>query len=132
MAKNPFDKNPFEQFAIPDEMRAFAEQSVAQARQAFDGFMQAANQAMGQFQGHALAARSGANELAQKSMSYAEQNFTATFDFARKLMAAKDAAEVMSLQTDYLRQQSQALATQVQDLSQSAAKMVVDAAKPKT
>ena len=40
-------KDPFEQFAIPNEMRAFAEQSVAQARKAFDGFIQAANQADG-------------------------------------------------------------------------------------
>lgn len=125
-------KNPFEQFAIPDEMRAFAEQSVTQARQAFDGFLQAANQAMGQFEGQAQAARSGASEMAQKSMSYAEQNFTATFDFARKLMAAKDASELMSLQSEYLQQQTQALATQVRDLSQSAAKLVSDASKPKT
>ena len=44
-------KDPFEQFQIPTEMRAFAEQSVAQARKAFDGFIQAANQAMGQMQG---------------------------------------------------------------------------------
>jgi phasin len=124
-------KNPFEPFAVPEEMRAFAEQSVAQARQAFDGFVQAANQAMGQFEGKAQAARSGASELAQKSMSYAEQNVAATFEFARKLMAAKDGTEVMALQTEYLRQQSQTLTTQVQDLSQSATKLVVDAGKPK-
>ena len=42
-------KDPFEQFAMPNEMRAFVEQSVAQARTAFDGFIQAANKAMGQF-----------------------------------------------------------------------------------
>lgn len=30
-------KDPFEQFAIPTEMRAFVEQSVTQARQAFGG-----------------------------------------------------------------------------------------------
>jgi hypothetical protein len=70
-------KDPFEQFAIPNEMRSFAEQSVAQARQAFDGFLQAANQAMGQFQGQAQAARSGAQEIAHKSMTYAEQNVAA-------------------------------------------------------
>ena len=125
-------RNPFEPFAIPEEMRAFAEQGVAQARAAFDGFLQAANQAMGRFEGQAQAARSNASEIAHKSMSYAEQNFTATFEFARKLMAAKDGAEVMALQTEFLRQQSQTLATQVQDLSQSAAKMVVEADKPKT
>ena len=125
-------KDPFEQFAIPNEMRSFAEQSVAQARKAFDGFLQAANQAMGQFQGQAQAARSSANEIAQKSMSYAEQNVSATFDFAQKLMRAKDAAEIMALQSEYLTRQMQTISTQVQDLGQSAAKIAMDAAKPKT
>jgi phasin len=125
-------KDPFEQFAIPNEMRSFAEQSVAQARQAFDGFLQAANQAMGQFQGQAQAARSGAQEIAHKSMTYAEQNVAATFDFAQKLMRAKDAAELMGLQSEYLSRQMQTISAQVQDLSQSAAKMAMEAAKPKT
>jgi phasin len=125
-------KDPFEQFAIPNDMRSFAEQSVAQARKAFDGFLQAANQAMGQLEGHAQAARSSANTIAQKSMSYAEQNVAATFDFAQKLMRAKDAAEVMGLQSEYLTRQMQTLTAQAQDLGQSAAKMAVEAAKPKT
>jgi len=125
-------KDPFEQFAIPNEMRSFAEQSVAQARKAFDGFMEAANQALGQFQGQAQVARSGAQDIAHKSMTYAEQNVAATFDYAQKLMRAKDAAEVMALQSEYLSRQMQTISAQVQDLSQSAAKMATDAAKPKT
>ena len=125
-------KDPFEQFAIPNEMRAFAEQSVTQARRAFDGFIKAANQAMGHWEDQAKAARSGAHEIAHKSMSYAEQNVAATFDFAQRLMRAKDAAEVMGLQSEYLSRQMQTLSAQVQDLGQSAAKIVVEAAKPKT
>jgi phasin len=125
-------KDPFEQFAIPNEVRAFAEQSVAQARKAFEGFIQAANQAMGQFQGQAQNARSTASEIAQKSMTYAEQNVAATFDFAQKLMHAKDSAEVMALQSEYLSRQMQTISAQVQDLGQTTAKMVVDAAKPKS
>jgi len=124
-------KDPFEQFQTPNEMRAFAEQSVAQARKAFDGFIQAANQAVGQMQGHAKTAHSGATEITQKSMSYAQQNVAATFDFAQKLMHAKDASEVMGLQSEFLSGQMKALSTQVQELGQSAAKIVVDAAKPK-
>jgi phasin len=125
-------KDPFEQFAIPNEMRAFVEQSVTQARKAFDGFIEAANKAMGQMHGQAQAAHSYANEIAHKSMTYAEQNVAATFDFAQRLMHAKDASEVMALQSDFLGRQMQAISTQVQDLGQSAAKIVVDAAKPKT
>lgn len=63
-------------------------------------------------------------------MHYAEQNVAATFDFAQKLMQAKDAAEVMGLQSEYLRRQMQALSAQVHELGQSAAKMVVDSTRP--
>jgi phasin len=125
-------KDPFEQFAIPNELRSLAEQSVTQARKAFEGFVAAANQAVGQMQGQAQAAHSGASEIAHKSMQYAEQNVAATFDFAQKLMHAKDAAEVMALQSDYLSRQMQTLSAQVHELGQSAAKIVVNAAKPRS
>jgi hypothetical protein len=105
---------------------------VAQARKAFDGFIQAANQAMGQMQGHAQAAQSSATEIAHKSMSYAEQNVATTFDFAQRLMHAKDAAEVMALQSEYLSRQMKTMSSQVQELGQSAAKMVIDSANPKS
>jgi phasin len=124
-------KEPFEQFAMPNEVRAFVEQSVAHARTAFDGIAQAANQAVAQWQGQAEAARAGASEIAHKSMAYAEQNMEATFDFAQKLMQAKDPPEVMRLQSEYLNQQMKMLSTQAQGLGQSAAKIVMDAAKPK-
>ena len=124
-------KDPFEHFQIPNEMKAFAEQSVAQARKAFDGFIQAANQAVGQMQGRAQAAQSGAAEIAHKTMTYAEQNVKTTFDFAQKLMRAKDPAEVMGLQSEYLARQMQTISAQVQDLGQTAAKIAIDATKPK-
>ena len=124
-------KDPFERFAMPNEIRAFVEQSVAHARNTFDGFVQAANKAMGQFEGQAAAARSGANEIAHKSMAYAEQNMASTFEFAEKLMRSKDPAEVMRLQSEFLGRQMQTLSAQVQELGQSAAKIVVDFAKPK-
>ena len=124
-------KQPFEQFAMPNEVRAFVEQSVSQARTAFDGIVEAANHAVAQWQGQAEAARAGASEIAHKSMAYAEQNVASTFDFAQKLMRAKDGAEVMGLQSEFLGRQMQALSAQVQELGQAAAKMVVEAAKPK-
>ena len=89
-------KDPFEQFMIPNEMRAFAERSVTQAREAFEGFVEAASKAVGQMQDSAQAAHSGATEIAQKSISYAEQNVEATFDFAQKLMKAFDLDEIQT------------------------------------
>jgi phasin len=86
---------------------------------------------VGQWQGQAQAARAGASEIAHKSMAYVEQNMAATFDFAQKLMHAKDPTEVMRLQSEYLTHQMKTLSAQSQELGQSAAKIVMDAAKPK-
>lgn len=124
-------RDPLEHFAIPEEVRSFAEQSVAQARKAFESFIDAANQAVGQMQGRAEAAHGGASEIAHKSMQYAEQNVAATLEFAQKLMRAKDAAEVMGLQSEFLGRQMQALSAQVHELGQSAAKIVVDSTQAK-
>ena len=124
-------KEPFEQFAMPNEVRAFVEQSVAQARTAFDGIATAATQAVAQWQGQAQAARAGASEIAHKSMAYAEKNMASTFEFAQKLMHAKDPTEVVRLQQEYIARQMQTLSSQAQELGQSAAKIVMDASKPK-
>jgi hypothetical protein len=65
-------------------------------------------------------------------MRYAEQNVAATLEFAQKLMRAKDAAEVMALQSEFLGRQMQALSSQVHELGQSAAKMVVESTQRKS
>ncbi len=125
-------KEPFEQFGMPDEVRAVVEQSVSHARIAFKGVVDAASKAVTQWHGQAEAARTGASDIAWKSMAYAEKNMTSTFDFAQRLMRAKDPAEVMRLQSEFLASQMQTISTQAQELGQSAAKLVMDAAKPKS
>ncbi|HET7679406.1 MAG TPA: phasin family protein [Xanthobacteraceae bacterium] len=120
MANQPFD------FAVPPEMRAIAEKSVEQARKAFDGFVTAAEQATAGFEQRAKAARAGATDVAQKAMSFAEQNVANSFDLAQKLVAAKGVNEVVQLHADYVRKQMQVLARQAEELSQSATKMGSD------
>ncbi len=124
-------KDPLEHFAMPQEMRSFAEQSMAQARKALETFIDAASQAVGQMQGRAEAVHGSASEIAHKSMQYAEQNVAATLEFAQQLMRAKDAAEVMGLQSEFLGRQMQTLSAQVRELGQSAAKIVVDSTRAK-
>ena len=126
-------KEPFEQFAIPNEVRAFAEQSVSQARKAFDGFIEAAKQAMGQFQGQAQAARSGASEIAHKSMAYAETECGGDFRFRAKADAREGyAPRSWPCNPNISASQMQTISTQAQDLGQSAAKMVVGRCEAKT
>ena len=114
-------------FQVPEEMRDFAERSVEQARKAFDTFMAAAHKATSTFGSSTEVAQAGAKDLSRQAMSYAETNVTATFEFARKLLAAKDITEVLQLQADFARSQMESLGRQMQDMSQSVAETATKA-----
>ena len=88
---------------IPAAFREFAEKGVAQTKDAYE-----------------------------KIKSVAEQNIANSFEFAQKLVRAKDIQEVMALQQEYLQSQMKAMSAQAKDLGSSATKAAMDAAKPKT
>jgi phasin len=121
----------FQRFEVPQEVRALAEKSVEQAKKAFDGFATAATQAASNFEERATAARSGAKDVTQKAINFAEQNVATSFDFAQKLVGAKDVNEVLRLHADYVRRQFDALSEQAKELGQTATRAAADAAQPK-
>ncbi len=90
-------------FEIPAEMRAMAEKSVEQARKAFDTFVAAATHAVTTAEIQAKGAQSGAKEAGELAMRFAERNIASSFEFAQKLVQAKDPQEVMKLQADYTK-----------------------------
>jgi phasin len=112
-------KDPMSSFEIPADMRRIAETSVAQAKQAFEGFMTAAQQAVSRMESQTAAAHAGASEASRKAMAFASQNMAASFAFAQKLAQARDVEEVMRLQADFLRSQMQTYAEQAQQLGAS-------------
>jgi len=120
-----------DRFEIPSEIRAFAEKSVEQARQAFDGFISAAQHAVSAFEGQAETARKGAKDVTQKAMSFAEQNIANSFDLAQQLVQAKDMQEVLKLQADFVKNQMQVLTEQARELGERTSEAARDAAKPK-
>ena len=71
-------------FQVPPEMRAFAEQSVEQAKKAFDSVMTAAQSAASAIEGQTVAAQAGAKDVQRKAVAFAERNVDASFDFAQQ------------------------------------------------
>jgi phasin len=120
-----------DRFEVPPELRTFAERSVEQARQAFDGFISAAHQAMSAFEGQAETARKGARDVSEKAVTFAERNMTSAFEFVHDLVRARDLQEVLRLQADYIRRQMEALTEQARELGESTSKAAKDAAAPK-
>jgi phasin len=121
--------NPAEPFQIPPEMRALAEKSVEQAKQAVEGFISAAHRTVSAFEGQAETARKGAKDVGAKAMDFAEKNITSSFDFAQKLVRAKDMQEMLELQASYIKTQMQVLADQAKELGQTTSKMATDKLK---
>jgi phasin len=126
------NRESLESFEVPTEVRAFAEKSVEQARKAFDGFVSAASQAASSLDGRAQAAQAGAKDVTQRAVGFAEQNMASSFDFAQKLVRAQDVSEVMRLHAEYVRKQIDTLSEQAKELGQTAGRLAMDAAKPKT
>jgi phasin len=123
--------DPMWNFDVPTQMRQFAEQSVEQAKKAMDGFLTAAHKTATTLETHASTAQSGAKDVGQKVMGFAEQNIANSFEFAQKLVRAKDVQEVIALQQEFLKAQMQAMQEQAKDLGATASKAAMDGAKSK-
>jgi hypothetical protein len=96
--------HPTDDFHVSADMRAMVEQSVEQARQAFDGFLGAAQRAVDMF---GETAGKGAKDVAEKAMTFAEQDMAISFDFARKLVRARGVQDVLRLHAEYVNAQVQ-------------------------
>ena len=124
--------DPTWNFDVPTQMRQFAEQSVEQAKKAVDGFLSAAHKTAVTLESQASTAQSSAKDVGQKVMGFAEQNIANSFEYAQKLVRAKDVQEVMALQQQFLASQMQAMQAQAKDLGSAATKAASDVAKPKS
>ncbi len=106
------DKN----WEIPGTMRDLAEQSVRQARSAYEQFMAAARQAqiVGAASGDSMAA--AAKEIQTRLMQYAEQNSESGLAMAGDLAKARDLETWVAAYQRHIKQQSEAYLQQAQEL----------------
>src|ERR1700687_5636292 len=109
-------------FEIPAEMRAMAEKSVEQAKQAFDSFISAAQHAVNTAESQAAHSKSGAKKIGKLPISCTQRSVASSFEFAEKLVRAKDSQEVTALHADYVQSQIAEFTEQAKQLSQQAGK----------
>ena len=121
-----------DRFEIPKEMRAMAEASLDQARQAFEKFLTSAQATAGSIEDRGASVRAGAKDVGAKAISYAEKNVQASLDYAQSLLHAKDLGEVMRLHSEYVQAQMRSLAEQASEMGQIVSRAAMDAAYPKS
>jgi hypothetical protein len=55
-----------------------------------------------------------------KAITFAESNVNAAFDLAQKLLHAKDVQEIFTIQTEYAKNQLQAIQSQAREFGETA------------
>src|SRR3954467_2762700 len=115
-------------FQVPEEMRNMAERSLTQARQALDNFLGAARRTAETMEQTTDKVQTGAKDMAQKTLSAAEQNLRASLDYAERLVRAKDVQEMVQIQSDFARTQTEAMQAQMKEFG-SGMQSAMDTAK---
>src|SRR6202007_1361324 len=107
MTNDPFSASiiPFE---VPEQMRAFAEKGVSQARDNYAKFKDAAESHNGTMEAVFASASKGASEYSAKLMEIVKANTTANLDFAQELLGVKTPSEALELWTTHAKKQFEA------------------------
>jgi phasin len=116
-------------YAVPAEMRDFADRSVQQARKAFEGFMGAVKKSSGALEQATSSSPLNVAGASSKAVTLAEKNVTAAFDLAQKLVHAKDIQEVMAIQSEYMKTQMAAIQEQTRELGEAFTKSMTPGGK---
>src|SRR5258708_7395906 len=94
---------------IPAEVTAFAQKSVDQAQAAFEKANEIAHSNVQVLDAAASAYKNRFADLQLRAMEIVQINVNSGFGYARKLFGATDMGEVLSLQQDFFREQSEVL-----------------------
>jgi hypothetical protein len=107
---------------IPEGVRAFAEESVARTREAYQKINTVAKDGVKGIEEVVLTAQAGAKALGEKVLSNANANTEAVFDAAQEIARARTLPELVRLQADVMQQLAVANA-QTKELCELCAKI---------
>lgn len=117
-------------FEVPEQMRAFAEKGVSQARDNYAKFKTAAESHNSTVETVFTATSKGISDYSAKVLEFMKTNTTANLDFAQHLFGVKSPAEAMELWTAHTRKQVETLAAQAKELGELSQKVALEAAAP--
>jgi hypothetical protein len=115
---------------VPATMRDLAEGSIAQTRELYERSKDNLQSVLASWQKSFGAANQGAVALNLKIMDIAERNISSGFDLAMSLAGAKNAAEVMELQSAYWRKQLSRLQTQAEEVRALSTRITANVTEP--
>jgi phasin len=128
-ATDPFSASiiPFE---VPEQVRAFAEKGVSQARENYAKFKDAAETHNGTIEAVFASVQKGANEYTAKLMEFAKANTTAQMDFTQELLGVKSPTDAFQLWTGHAKSQLETFQAQAKELVELTQRVAAETAEP--
>ena len=117
-------------FEVPEQMRAFAEKGVSQARDSYAKFKDAAETHNGTIEAVFTTASKGASEYSAKLMEIFKANTTSNLDFAQELLGVKSPTEAVALWTSHAKKQYETFTAQAKELAELSQKVAAETAEP--
>src|SRR6266436_8255443 len=126
---DPFSSSviPFE---VPEQMRAFAEKGVSQARDSYAKFKDVAETNNGTVQAVISTVSKGASEYSAKLMEIMKASTTANLDYAQELIGVKTPSEAMELWTSHAKKQFEAFTAHTKELAELSQKIATETVEP--
>ncbi len=115
---------------VPESVRALAEKTVTQTREAYEKGKDALEEAVDALERSFDAAGQGAAAFNRKLIDIAQRNLNSGFDLAKKLAGAKNLSEIVELQSSFLRQQFEVFANQAAEIRALTTKITADTSEP--
>ena len=117
-------------FENPEQMRAFGEKGVSQARDYYAKFKDAAETHNGTMEVVLTTASKGASEYTAKLIQFLKANTTSTLDFTQELFGVKTPAEATELWTSRSRKSFETFSAQAKELAELAQKVASEVVEP--
>jgi phasin len=117
-------------FEVPEQVRAFAEKGVSQARDNYAKFKDAAETHNVTIEAVFTSASKGMSEYSAKLMEFMKANSNASLDFAQELFGVKTPSEALELWTSHTRKQFETLSSQAKELAELSQKVASETIEP--
>jgi len=117
-------------FEVPEQMRAFAEKGVSQARDSYAKFKDAAETHNGTIEAVFTSANKGASAYSAKLLEFFKANTTTSLDFAQSLFGVKSPSEALELWTAHAKKQYETFTAQAKELAELGQKVATETVEP--
>jgi phasin len=117
-------------FEVPEQVRAFAEKGVSQARDSYARFKDVAETNNSTIQAVFANASKGASEYSAKLMEIVKANTTSSLDFAHEIIGVKTPSEALELWTSHAKKQFETFSAYSKELAELSQKVATETVEP--